>query len=154
MDTLKLFMAIPGKVNFLQMGRYGEFSEQTYSNNFENEAFDWFAFNEHLFRKALNGKVDFANLDLSRCEEIEVDKGRLIGLKAYSKSLKRSIKVVVWYPNEEDTTKWQIYFSSNDSMSTKDVIDCYRTRFQLEFCSEMRNTMPVLTTASQPTSEH
>ena len=23
MDTLKLFMAIPGKVNFLQMGRYG-----------------------------------------------------------------------------------------------------------------------------------
>lgn len=36
MDTLKLFMAIPGKVNFLQMGRYGEFSEQTYRNNFEN----------------------------------------------------------------------------------------------------------------------
>ena len=47
MDTLKLFMAIPGKVNFLQMGRYGEFSEQTYRNNFENEAFDWFAFNEY-----------------------------------------------------------------------------------------------------------
>lgn len=56
MDTLKLFMAIPGKVNFLQMGRYGEFSEQTYRNNFENEAFDWFAFNEHLVRKVLDGK--------------------------------------------------------------------------------------------------
>ena len=84
--------------------------------------------------KWYDGKVDFANLDLSRCEEIEVDKGRLIGLKAYSKSLKRSIKVVVWYPDEEDTTKWQIYFSTDDSMSTKDVIDCYRTRFQLEFC--------------------
>ena len=28
MDTLKLFMAIPGKVNFLQMGRYGEFSNR------------------------------------------------------------------------------------------------------------------------------
>ena len=52
----RLFMAIPGKVNFLQMGRYGEFSEQTYSNNFENEAFDWFAFNEHLIRKVLDGK--------------------------------------------------------------------------------------------------
>ena len=39
MDTLKLFMAIPGKVNFFQMGRYGEFSEQTYRNNFENETF-------------------------------------------------------------------------------------------------------------------
>ena len=84
--------------------------------------------------KWYDGKVDFANLDLSRCEEIEVDKGRLIGLKAYSKSLKRSIKVVVWYPDEEDTTKWQIYFSTDDSMSTKDVIDCYRNRFQLEFC--------------------
>ena len=56
MDTLTLFMAIPGKVNFLQMGRYGEFSEQTYRNNFENETFDWFAFNEHLIRKVLNGR--------------------------------------------------------------------------------------------------
>lgn len=264
MDTLKLFMAIPGKVNFLQMGRYGEFSEQTYRNNFENETFDWFAFNEHLIRKVLDGKflaiavdpsflpksgkktpwigrfwsgvagemkrgqeffgvgvidvdnhdcmtlsavqtpdaksleemdynlvewycqnliilkeklqkisrlivadaffsketfvnpllkkgfhmisrfrndavlfyptiqqptrkrghpkwydgkVDFANLDRSRCEEVEVDTG-----------------VAVWYPNEEDMTKWQIYFSTDDSMSTKNVINCYRTRFQLEFC--------------------
>ena len=57
MDTLKLFMAIPGKVNFLQMGRYGEFSEQTFRNNFENETFDWFAFNEHLVRKALTGNL-------------------------------------------------------------------------------------------------
>ena len=69
--------------------------------------------------KWYDGKVDFANLDLSRCEEIEVDKGRLIGLKAYSKSLKRSIKVVVWYPDEEDTTKWQITSSTDDSMSTR-----------------------------------
>lgn len=27
-DTLKLFMAIPDKIIFLQMGRYGEFTEQ------------------------------------------------------------------------------------------------------------------------------
>lgn len=56
MDTLKLFMALPGKVNFLQMGRYGEFSEQTYRNNSENETVDWFAFNEHLIRKTLTEK--------------------------------------------------------------------------------------------------
>ena len=37
MDTLKLFMTIPGKVNFLQMGRYGEFSEQTYRNNVKSK---------------------------------------------------------------------------------------------------------------------
>ena len=259
MDTLKVFLAIPGKGKFLQMGRYSEFSEQTYRNNFENETFDWFAFNEHLIRKTLtgkflaiavdpsflpksgkktpwigcfwsrvagemkrgqevlgvgvigvdnrdcmtlsaiqtpdtksleemdynlvdwyfqnliilkeklqktsrlivadaffsketfvkpllkegfhvisrlrngavlfyptlqkpigkrghpkwyDGKVDFSSLDISRCEEAEVDKGRLFGLKTYSKSLKRFIKVTVWYPDEEDRTKWQIYFSS------------------------------------------
>ena len=63
-----------------------------------------------------------------------MDKGRLFGLKAYSKSLKRFVKVAVWYTDEEDMTKWQIYFSTDDAMSVKDVINCYRTRFQLEFC--------------------
>ena len=281
MDALKLFMAIPGKVNFLQMGRYGEFSEQTYRNNFRDGTFDWFSFNEHLVRKVLrgkrlaiaidpsflpksgkktpwtgkfwsgvagemkrgnevmgvgvidvdnhdcmtlgaiqtpdtrsleemdfnlvdwyrqnlivlkerlqgisrlvvadaffsketfvtplvkegfhvisrlrndavlfypttrkptgrrghpkwfDGKVDFGRIDFARCEETEVDKGRLLGLRAYSKSLKRFIKVAVWYPDEDDMTRWQIYFSTDDTMATKDVIEYYRTRFQLEFC--------------------
>ena len=35
MDTMKLFMAIPDRINFLQLGRYGCFSEQTYRNLFE-----------------------------------------------------------------------------------------------------------------------
>ena len=30
MDAMKLFMAIPDRINFLQLGRYGRFSEQTY----------------------------------------------------------------------------------------------------------------------------
>ena len=34
MDTMKLFMAIPDRINFLQLGRYGCFSEQTYRNLF------------------------------------------------------------------------------------------------------------------------
>ena len=41
MDAMKLFMAIPDRINFLQLGRYGRFSEQTYRNLFENETFDW-----------------------------------------------------------------------------------------------------------------
>ena len=77
-----------------------------------------------------NGKIDFSNLDISRCEEVAANKRRLFGLKSYSKSLKRFIKVVVWYPVEDDMTKWQIYFNTYESMSTKDVINCYRTRFQ------------------------
>ena len=31
MDMLKLFLAIRGKGNLFQIGRYGEFSEQTYT---------------------------------------------------------------------------------------------------------------------------
>lgn len=84
--------------------------------------------------KLYDGKVDFANLDTSRCEEIPVDNGRLFGLRAYSKSLKGYVKIAVWYPLEGRTDRWQIYFSTDVSMSTKDVINCYRVRFQLEFC--------------------
>ncbi len=40
-DTLKLFMAILDKINFLQMGRYGSFSQQTYWNTFIGDEFDW-----------------------------------------------------------------------------------------------------------------
>lgn len=281
MDVLKLFMAIPDKINFLQMGRYGQFSEQTYRNTFTRGNFDWFGFNQHLAKKVCtgsflalavdpsyipksgkktpwfgkfwsgaageakkglelmgiglidvdnrecmtlgafqtpdsmtledmdynlidwyreqlisrkdrllpitrtivadaffsketfvrplvkeefnvvsrlrndavlfypttesptgkrgrpklyDGKVDFANLDTSRCEEIPVDNGRLFGLRAYSKSLKGYVKIAVWYPLEGRTDRWKIYFSTDVSMSTKDVINCYRARFQLEFC--------------------
>ena len=280
MDTLKLFMAIPDKKTFLNMGRYGMFSEQTYRNTFTRDDFDWFSFNLYLANKVctgkfraiavdpsfipksgnktpwfgkfwsgaaaamkrglelmgiglidvdnhecmthsalqtpnaktleemdynlvdwyrqlliamkdkllpisknlvadaffakntfilplleegfhvvsrlrndaalwypttekptgkrghprwFDGKIDFANLDLTRCVELHVDNGRLFGLKAYSKSLKRFIKVAVWYPNEDRMDKWQIYFSTDESMTTHDVINCYRTRFQLEF---------------------
>ena len=41
MDTMKLFMAIPDRINFLQLGRYGCFSEQTYRNLFEQTSESW-----------------------------------------------------------------------------------------------------------------
>ena len=56
MSTMKLFMAIPDRINFLQLGRYGCFSEQTYRNLFEHETFDWFAFNGSIISKHLTGK--------------------------------------------------------------------------------------------------
>ncbi len=43
MDAIKLFMAIPVRINFHQLGRFGCFSEHTYGNLFEHETFDWFA---------------------------------------------------------------------------------------------------------------
>ncbi len=39
MDTLKLFMAIPDKKTFLNIGRYGMFSEQTYRNALAEEEY-------------------------------------------------------------------------------------------------------------------
>ena len=55
------------------------------------------------------------------------------GGQADSKSLKGYVKIAVWYPLEGRTDRWKIYFSTDVSMSTKDVINCYRARFQLEF---------------------
>ncbi len=281
MDAMKLFMAIPNRINFLQMGRYGCFSEQTYRNNFENDDFDWFSFNEAIIREHLkggrkaiavdpsfipksgsktpwigyfwsgcaseykrgleitgigvidvdnhecmtlgsvqtpdnatlesygknlvdwyssylisiqehlkrisgtvvcdaffskatfikplcengfhvisrfrndavlfyptlenrtgkrgrpklyDGKIDFENLDITRCTEYKVNKGKLYGLKAYSKALKRFVSLAVWYPMDGRTDKWQLYFSTDEMQDAKEVLDFYRTRFQLEFC--------------------
>ena len=281
MDAMKLFMAIPNRVNFLQMGRYGCFSEQTYRNNFENDDFDWFSFNEAIIREHLkggrkaiavdpsfipksgsktpwigyfwsgcageykrgleitgigvidvdnhecmtlgsvqtpdnatlesygknlvdwyssylisiqehlkrisgtvvcdaffskatfikplcengfhvisrfrndavlfyptlenrtgkrgrpklyDGKIDFENLDITRCTEYKVNKGKLYGLKAYSKAFKRFVSLAVWYPMDGRTDKWQLYFSTDEMQDAKEVLDFYRTRFQLEFC--------------------
>ena len=41
MDTMKLLMAIPDRINFLQLGRYGCFSEQTYRDLFEQTSESW-----------------------------------------------------------------------------------------------------------------
>ena len=65
MDTMQLYMSIPDRINFLQMGRYGKFSEQTYRNNFEKAGFDWFAFNAHLASKILSGKRKAIAIDPS-----------------------------------------------------------------------------------------
>ena len=65
MDTMNLFMAIPDRKNFLQLGRYGCFSEQTYRNLFEHETFDWFAFNGSIISKYLTGKRKAIAIDPS-----------------------------------------------------------------------------------------
>jgi hypothetical protein len=45
-----LFVALPGRVNFLAMARHGRFSEKTYRNHFE-ERFDFFNFNKQLAKQ-------------------------------------------------------------------------------------------------------
>lgn len=58
-------MAIPDRINFLQLGRYGCFSEQTYRNLFKNEIFDWFAFNTSIISKHLTGRRKAIAIDPS-----------------------------------------------------------------------------------------
>ena len=64
-DAMNLFMAIPDRINFLQLGRYGCFSEQTYRNLFENETINWFAFNGSIISKHLTGRRKAIAIDPS-----------------------------------------------------------------------------------------
>lgn len=75
-------------------------------------------------------KIDFDNLNPSRCGELEIDGGRAYCIKAYSQAMKRNIKIVVHYP---DGGGHKIYFSTDLEMPARDIIDYYRTRFQIEF---------------------
>jgi hypothetical protein len=50
---------------------------------------------------------------------------------AYSKSLKQMVKLVIWISDKEK--KHKLHFSTNINLSGKDVIETYRTRFQIEF---------------------
>lgn len=76
-------------------------------------------------------KIDFNNLELSRCECLDTDEGKVYVIKAYSQAMKRNIKIVVHYPK---TGGHKIYFSTDIDMTGKDIIEFYRTRFQIEFC--------------------
>ena len=81
--------------------------------------------------KVKGDRIDFKNLDLSKCEEIETDKGRVFGIKAYSTALRRDVKVVVRF-NESGSHK--IYMSTDLGMGYIDILEYYTTRFQIEFC--------------------
>ena len=43
--------------------------------------------------KWFDGRIDFANLDLTRCKEYEVNKGKLYGLRNHQLSVNRLQKV-------------------------------------------------------------
>ena len=54
--------------------------------------------------------------------------------EVYSKSLKRTIKLVhVIYKNKKGGNIYKLYFSTDLSISALDILDYYRTRFQIEF---------------------
>ena len=46
-EAMELFLTIPNRINFLQMGRFGRSSEQRFRMNFRKK-FDWISFNQIL----------------------------------------------------------------------------------------------------------
>lgn len=54
-----LFMGLRGRYNFLNMARYGSYSEQTYRNNF-GSAFDFTGFNSELIKGNCSGHLIIA----------------------------------------------------------------------------------------------
>jgi len=58
-DIFCLFISIPNRVNFLQLGRFGEYCEQHYRNQFENR-FDFMAFNKTLILNKGGGHYTIA----------------------------------------------------------------------------------------------
>ena len=83
--------------------------------------------------KVHGDKIDFKHLDYTKIQEIETNNedGKLYTLIAYSQAMKRKIRLVIWINKKG---KHKLYFSTDINMSGRDVIDFYRTRFQIEFC--------------------
>ena len=64
MDTMKLFMAIPDRINFLHWADMAV-SQNRLIVTFEHETFDWFAFNGSIISKYLTGKRKAIAIDPS-----------------------------------------------------------------------------------------
>jgi len=64
METLILYLVIPGRINFLQLGRYGKSCEQRFRQNFSMDL-DWIEFNLFLSDRMLTGD----------CKAIAIDSG-------------------------------------------------------------------------------
>ena len=64
METLILYIVIPGRINFLQLGRYGRSCEQRFRQNFSKD-FDWLEFNLSLSDKILTGERKAIAIDPS-----------------------------------------------------------------------------------------
>lgn len=82
--------------------------------------------------KKFDGKIDFSNLDSTRFEKINLPlEGEFYSAIVHSKALNTQVRIVIWFSSKKDTHK--LYFSTDIRMSGKDVIEIYRSRFQIEF---------------------
>jgi len=85
--------------------------------------------------KKYAGKVDHHNIDMDYFELCHEDDDSLIySAVAYSKSLKRCIRLVhVIYTSKNGKQVYKLYFSTDTKQEPLEVVKYYRSRFQIEF---------------------
>ena len=78
-------------------------------------------------------KIDVRNIDMSKVEMLELEEtsGKAYAIKAWCKSLHRVVSLVI---HELSNGVRRLYFATDENMSGRDVVECYTTRFQEEFC--------------------
>ena len=59
LETFVLFLSIRGRINFLQLARYGKHKEQRYRQQFEKQ-FDFLTFNKELVLSSGSGRYAIA----------------------------------------------------------------------------------------------
>ena len=84
--------------------------------------------------KLYDGKIDLKHLEEERFEIIQLEKGegRILSAVVHSRSLGRNIRLCIWESDDKKVRK--LYFSTDTQMKAMDILDYYRTRFQIEFC--------------------
>jgi len=80
--------------------------------------------------KEFDGRVDINNLETDRMEEFAVEEGKAYSLLVNAKAMRRTVRLVIWI---DGSGSRRLYFSTDTSMSAKDIMDSYKSRFQIEF---------------------
>jgi hypothetical protein len=81
------------------------------------------------------GKVITENIDTNYFELIEQNQEATVySAIVYSKALKRNIRLVhVTYTSDKGKLIRKLYFSTDTQMAALEILDCYQSRFQIEF---------------------
>lgn len=74
------------------------------------------------------------NLTPPEVRNTKLTKENYMDWKPTPRLSKRTVSLAVRYPDEDRADKCQLYFSTDYTQSALDVLEYYRTRFQLEFC--------------------
>ncbi|KAF5276093.1 hypothetical protein FQR65_LT16505 [Abscondita terminalis] len=81
------------------------------------------------------GKINFKNLNKKYIKRVvKLESERVYSLKAYSKSMKMDLNLVIVYSkNSKGNWSHKIYFSTDLEQNWKEILERYRLRFQIEF---------------------